>query len=62
VAESVVHLLAEAEKVENVNLLTVKVEMVAENVVHLTNQQEKDLSAETVKVQNVESVSLNNFS
>jgi hypothetical protein len=38
----------------------VKAEMVVENVVHLINQEKKDLSAEIVKEQNVESVSLNN--
>jgi hypothetical protein len=39
----------------------VKVEMVAESVVHLINHQEKDLSAETVKEQNAENVFLNKF-
>jgi hypothetical protein len=61
-AENVVHLMVETKKAENVNHLTAKAEMVAAKDAHLTNQLEKDLLAETVKEQNVESVLLNNFS
>jgi hypothetical protein len=58
--ENVVLLMVATKKEENVSHLTVKVEMEAENVVHLTSQQEKDLLAEIAKEQNVEDVLLNN--
>jgi hypothetical protein len=60
VVANVVHLMVETKKVENVNHLTAKVVLVVAKDAHLTNQVEKDLLAETAKVQNAESVLLNN--